>query len=186
MPEMLYVQHFHEPFQQPIDLGGYPNNIPANASAQQRSELLIYHKVAKQVYDAYKVVLQCLCNQFHEAIHEYYLAKLDNPNISLTNIHPSIIYQYIADRYANINLKNGRGIPKSVQQAHVSYQTICDLYQKMSGVCSRCRQFHNHGRHGTNGGDACSGNRCNVECIPQLEMQPTCRTKLESLEGAIQ
>ena len=30
MPEVLYVQHFKEPFQQPNDLGKYLDDIPAN------------------------------------------------------------------------------------------------------------------------------------------------------------
>ena len=31
MPEALYVQHFHDPFQPPINPGEYPNDIPVNA-----------------------------------------------------------------------------------------------------------------------------------------------------------
>ena len=35
MPEVLYVQLFNDPFQPPINPGKYPNDIPANASAQR-------------------------------------------------------------------------------------------------------------------------------------------------------
>ena len=68
MPEALYVQHFNDPFQLHFNLGKHPDDIPANASAQQCNEVLIYHKVAKQVYTTFKVVTQCLWNQFQEAI----------------------------------------------------------------------------------------------------------------------
>ena len=97
MPEVLYVPHFNKSFRQPINPGEYPNRIPASASAQQFSEILICHKAAKQVYDTYKLVIQCLCNQFQEAIHGDYLAELNNPDVGLTNVHPSIIYQHIID-----------------------------------------------------------------------------------------
>ena len=33
MPEALYVQHFNDPFQPPLNSGKYPNDIPTNASA---------------------------------------------------------------------------------------------------------------------------------------------------------
>ena len=97
MPEVLYIQHFNDLFQLPINPSKYPYDIPANTSAQQQSELLICHKALKLVYDTFKAVTQCLQNQFQEAIHEDYLAELDNPDISLTNVHPSVIYQHIID-----------------------------------------------------------------------------------------
>ena len=34
MPEALYVQRFNDPFWPPINPGKYPDDIPANASAQ--------------------------------------------------------------------------------------------------------------------------------------------------------
>ena len=34
MPEALYVQHFNDPFQLPLNPGEYLDDIPANASAQ--------------------------------------------------------------------------------------------------------------------------------------------------------
>ena len=58
------------------------------------------------MFDTYKVVIQCLQNQFQNAIHEDYLAKLDDADINLTNVHPSIIYQHIIDQYAKIDFKN--------------------------------------------------------------------------------
>ena len=51
MPEVLHVHYFNDPFQPPINLDEYPNDIPANASAQRQSKLLIHHKVSKFVYD---------------------------------------------------------------------------------------------------------------------------------------
>ena len=56
MPEALYVQHFNDLFQLPINPGEYPGNIPTNASAQQWSKLLIHQKALKLVYDNFKVV----------------------------------------------------------------------------------------------------------------------------------
>ena len=78
MPEVLYVQFFDDPFQLPLYSEEYPNDIPPNVSAQQWSELLIHHKAAKQVYDTFKMVMQCLQNQFQEAIHENCLASFTN------------------------------------------------------------------------------------------------------------
>ena len=92
-------------FWAPHDQGKYPDDIPANVSAQQCSELLICHKAAKQVYDTFKAVIQCLHNQFQKIIHKDYLAILDNPDAGLTNIQPSIIYQHIIDWYAKLDLK---------------------------------------------------------------------------------
>ena len=97
MPEVLCIQCFKEPFIQPINLSKYPNDISANASAQWKGKLLICHKAAKQVYDTYKAVIQSLHNQFHEAIYEEYLTELNRSYISLTNIHPSKIYQHFVD-----------------------------------------------------------------------------------------
>ena len=34
-----------------------------------------------------------------------YLAKLDDPDVSLTNVHPSVIYQHIINQYAKIDLR---------------------------------------------------------------------------------
>ena len=56
MPEALYVQHFNDPFQPPINPGEYPNNISANVSAQQWRKLLIRHKALKLVYNTFKAV----------------------------------------------------------------------------------------------------------------------------------
>ena len=104
MPNMLYIQHFNDPSQSPGNPGEYPDDIPANMSAQRQSKLIICHKAVKLIYDTYKAVTQCLWNQFQEAIHEDYLAELDNPDVGLTNVHPSIIYQHIIDRYVKIDL----------------------------------------------------------------------------------
>ena len=57
------------------------------------------------MYDTFKAVIQCLQNLCQEAIHKDYLAKLDDLDVGLTNIHPSIIYQHIIDRYEKIDLK---------------------------------------------------------------------------------
>ena len=38
------------------------------------------------MFDTYKAVLQCLCNQFQAAIHLDYLAELDDPGVGLTNL----------------------------------------------------------------------------------------------------
>ena len=59
MLKALYVQCFNDPFQPPLHLGKYPDNIPTNASAQQCSKLLICLKALKLVYDTFKVVTQC-------------------------------------------------------------------------------------------------------------------------------
>ena len=59
----------------------------------------------KLIYDTYKAVTQCLQNQFQEGIHEDYLAELDDPDMVLTDEHPSIIYQHIVDRYVKIDLR---------------------------------------------------------------------------------
>ena len=64
MPEMMYMQVFNELFRQPIHLGEYPNDILANASTQWGGKILIHHKVAKQMYNTYRAVIQCLHNQF--------------------------------------------------------------------------------------------------------------------------
>ena len=61
--------------------------------------------MAKLVYNTFKAVTQCLRNQFQEAIHEDHLAELDNPDVGLSNVHPSVIYQQIIDRYVKINLR---------------------------------------------------------------------------------
>ena len=105
MPNVLYVQCFNKLFGQSTDPGKHPDNIPTNASAQQWSEILIHHKAAKQVYDTYKTMIQCNHNQFQKAIDEDNLAELDNPDVGLTNIHPSIIYQHIMNWNAKIDLK---------------------------------------------------------------------------------
>ena len=105
MPKALYVQRFNDPFQLPINPSEYPDNISANASTQLWSEFLIRHKASKLVYYTFKTVTQCLQNQFQEAIHKDYLAELDNPNVGLTKVHPSIIYQHIVNWYAKIDLK---------------------------------------------------------------------------------
>ena len=105
MPEVLYIQHFNVLFQPPCNLGKYPDNIPTNASNQQCSKLLICHKASKLVYNTFKVVLQCLWNQFQEAIHKDYVAELNYPDIGLNNVFPSIIYQHIVNRYAKIDLR---------------------------------------------------------------------------------
>ena len=68
MPDALYVQHFDDPFQPPVNHSKYPDNIPAKVSAPQQSKLIIHHKAAKLIYDNYKAVTQCLWNQFQEAI----------------------------------------------------------------------------------------------------------------------
>ena len=101
----LYVQCFDDPFQPTLNLAKYPDNIPANVSAQQWSELLIHHKAAYQVYNTFKAVTQCLWSQFQEAIHENYLAELDNSDIGLTNVQPSIIYQNVINWCEKIDLK---------------------------------------------------------------------------------
>ena len=49
MPDALYIQHFNDPFQPPGNLGEYPDDIPANASAQRWSELIIRHKAEKLI-----------------------------------------------------------------------------------------------------------------------------------------
>ena len=103
--DVLYIQHFNDPFQPPGNPSEYPIDIPANVSAQRQSKLNIHHKAAKLVYDIYKVVTQCLQNLFQEVIHEDYLAELDDPDVSLINVHPSIIYQHIIDRYVKIDLR---------------------------------------------------------------------------------
>ena len=105
MPEVLYVQHINDPFQPPINPGEYPDDIPANLSTQQRSKLLIHHKVLKLVYNTFKAATECLWNQFQEAIYKDYLAELGDSDVGLTNVHPSIIYQHIVDRFANIDLR---------------------------------------------------------------------------------
>ena len=38
-------------------------------------------------------------------IHKDFLAELDNPDVGLTNVLPSDIYDHIIDRYAKIDLK---------------------------------------------------------------------------------
>ena len=105
MPEALHVQCFNDPFQLPINPSKYPDDIPANVSALQCSKLLIHHKASKLVYDTFKAVTQCLWKQFQEAIHEDYLAELDNSDVVLTVVHPSVIYHHIVDRYAKIDLQ---------------------------------------------------------------------------------
>ena len=156
MPNALYIQHFNDPFQPPSNPGEYPDDIPANASAQRQKELIICHKAAKLIYDTYKVVTQCLRNPFQEAIHEDYLAELDDLDMGLTNVHPSIIYQHIVDRYAKIDLKMADDNRKQFNAP------MDPLYKKtgaLSSICCRCQQSNRHGKHGANGGDPCGGNR---------------------------
>ena len=43
MPDTLYIQRFNDPFQPPGNSSKYLDDIPANASAQQWSELIIHH-----------------------------------------------------------------------------------------------------------------------------------------------
>ena len=38
-------------------------------------------------------------------IHKDFLAELDNPDVGLTNVLPSDIYDHIIDTYAKIDLK---------------------------------------------------------------------------------
>ena len=102
MPEALYVQCFSDPFQPPINPGKYPDNIPSNTSTQQWSKLLIHHKAAKQVYDTFKAVMQCLQNQVQEGIHKDYLAKLDYPDVGLTNVH-KIDLKMVEENRKNFN-----------------------------------------------------------------------------------
>ena len=132
------------------------DNILADASAQCRRELLICNKAAKQLYDIYKWVIQSLHSQFQEVINEDYLAELDDPNISLIKVHPSINH-----------FKNDREKLKSLQHPHGPYQTDGSLHKKagtLSSICGRCWQSHHHDRHGANGGDACSGHGSNAGC----------------------
>ena len=56
----------------------------------------------KLIYDTFKAVTQCLWNLFQEAIHEDYLAELDDPDVSLTDVQSSIIHQHIINLYAKI------------------------------------------------------------------------------------
>ena len=99
-----------------MDIGEYPDNSSANASAQWWSKLLIHHNAAKQVYDNYKAVIQCLYNKFQEANHEDYLTELNDPDIGLLNIQPSIIYQHIVDWYAKIDLKMAQEIQRTFNE----------------------------------------------------------------------
>ena len=59
-PDALYFQCFNEQFAPPNNPGKYPHDIPATALAQCRSKLLIWCKAAKQLFDTYKAVAQCL------------------------------------------------------------------------------------------------------------------------------
>ena len=63
-----------------------------NALAQHRRELLIHHKAARQLYDTYKSVVNCLHNQRQEAIHVDYLAELEDHKVGLTNALQSAMY----------------------------------------------------------------------------------------------
>ena len=138
MSKALYLQHFNNPFQQLFNQGKYPDDIPANASAQQCSELFIYHKVAKQVYNTFKAVTQCLQNQFHKAIHEDCLAELDDPNIRLTNVHPSVIYQHTYKWWRRIEKTS---MPPWTPPNHW-------LSTKKAGtmlsICCRCWQYNQY------------------------------------------
>ena len=76
------------------------------------------------------MVTQCLQNQFQEVIGEDYLADFDDPDIGLTNVHPSIIYQHIVDRYAKIDLHMADDNWKQFNAPHGPLQTIGCLHKK--------------------------------------------------------
>ena len=51
MPEAFYIQQLNKRFELPNDLDEYPDDISENALAHCRSELLVCHEAAKQLYD---------------------------------------------------------------------------------------------------------------------------------------
>ena len=104
---------------------------------QHRCKLLICHKAAKQLYDTFKLVVQCLHKQFQEAIHEDYFVELDDPDVSLTNTLPSMIDQQIINSYAKIDLK-------MVNENLMIFNEPMDV-TKLSAVCTKkqdwCQAF---------------------------------------------
>ena len=145
MLEVPYVQHFNDPIQPPINPGEYPDDIPANASTLRRIELIFDHKASKLVYDTFKAVTQCFWNQFQEAINEDYLAELYNPDVGRINVHPSIIYQYIVDRYAKIKHFNASMDPSKPLAVYTEKAGM------LSSVFCWCWQSNQNGEHGANG-----------------------------------
>ena len=152
--------------------------IPANASAQWQSKLLILHKASKLIYDTFKVVTQCLQNQFQEAIHENYLAKLDDPDVGLTNVHPSVIYQHIVDRYAKIDLRmadnnqkqfNTPMDPSKPLAVYTKKQECCQAFAANAGnPISMADMVQKGVTHVVATGVMCEANH-EWKCIPKLE-----------------
>ena len=58
-------------------------------------------------------------------MHEDYLAELDNPDMGLTNVHPSVIYQHIIDRCAKIDLR-------MADDNHKQFNTTMDSYKPLA------------------------------------------------------
>ena len=105
MSQVLYIQCFNKLFEPPKNLGEYHNDILVITSTGHWNELLMQHKTQKQTFDTYKVIIQCLHTQFQAAIHENYLAELNDPDVGLTNVLPSDIHNHMVDWYAKIDLK---------------------------------------------------------------------------------
>ena len=113
------------------------------------------------MFDTYSTIIQCLHNQYQVTIHKDYHAKLDNPDIGLTNVLPRDIYNHIIDCYAKINLKMAENNKAKFQEPLDPTKLLVVYIKNKSdpSLCSKHGESNHHGMYGANGSDACHSNR---------------------------
>ena len=71
----------------PMDPGDYPC-LAAMATACQKEEALVHHKCKLQDYHKYVAIVVCCHNQLQKAIHEGYLAEVEDAYLNLAQKSP--------------------------------------------------------------------------------------------------
>ena len=87
MDKTIYAIVYDEVFVPPVDPRDYPY-LPTITTVHQKEEAFVHNKHELLEYREYGVIVVCCHNQFQKAIHEDYLAKLENTRLGLAKIIP--------------------------------------------------------------------------------------------------
>ena len=103
MDPTIYATDYGGMFVPPVDPGDYPR-LPAAATSHQKDKALACHKQELLEYHEYGAIMVFCCNQLQKAIHEDYLAKLEDACLGLGKKMPKEILDHVIAHYAKITI----------------------------------------------------------------------------------
>ena len=99
----FYATDYGSAFVPPVVPRDYPH-LPAAATSWQKCEASEWHKQDLLEYWEYGAAMVCCHNQLQKAIHEDYLAELEDACLGLAKIMPKEIFDHIISCYTKITI----------------------------------------------------------------------------------